>query len=394
MDRILAGFEMHTDIVIVGAGMVGAALACVLGEAGRAVVLVDEALPAPLSAADPVDLRVSAIAPASRLLFERVGAWEAMAALRVSPFRRMHVWDEAAPGRVLFDAADVGAETLGWIVENRLVQQALLARARVLPSVAIRAPASLDGLDLGQDGATVHLGDGRRIRCRLVVGADGAGSRTRSLARIRTSGGGYGQRTIVGTVTTEAPHEATAWQRFLPTGPVALLPLADGRSSLAWHLTADRVDSLLALDDTAFGACLTDAFGGRFGTIMPDGPRLAVPLRWLHAARYVASRLALVGDAAHVVHPLAGLGVNLGLLDVIALADSVEEDPGAPPGLGRYQRQRRGANLLMQTALTGFKQVFGSRLPPLVAARAAAMMLADRVSPLRAAMMRQAMGLG
>lgn len=377
--------------------MVGAVLAVALERAGFRVGLVEAKRPPPFDASGDYDLRVSAVAPGPRRLLDDLGLWEQIAARRVSPYRGMRVWDAGGRALLEFEHTALGLPELGHIVENNLVVDAAWA---ALGSVRVFCPAKLENLTVSAEAAEVELDDGRRLSAALVVGAEGANSPVRRLAGIRTAGWPYYQRCTVGTVTPEKPHRAIAWQRFTPTGPVAFLPLADGRCSLAWHADDPLAEELAGLDDAAFCERLTEASGGALGRILAVGTRAAFPLRLLHAVDYVRDRVALVGDAAHVVHPMAGQGVNLGLLDAAVLADVLEKgraegrDPGDAALLRRYQRPRKVENLAMLAATDAFKHLFGSRHPLLARLRDRAIAAADGLGPVKQIMIRHATGLG
>lgn len=387
------------DIVIAGGGMVGAALACALGGSELRVAVL-EGVPPPVRQPDSeVDLRVSAITRASQRIFAAIGVWEAIESSRVSPFREMEVWDATGPGHIHFDSADVGEPLLGWIIENGVIQTALWKQVSTLTNVDLLCPAILDSADFEGCGIRAHLEDGRELSTRLLVGADGADSRVRQVAGIATDGWGYGQHSVVATVGTEHSHRETAWQRFLPTGPLAFLPLQDGRSSIVWTTTPEQAEHLLALDEELFAWELAEAFAWRLGRITQVGPRGAFPLRLQHAHAYVKPGIALIGDAAHVVHPLAGQGVNLGLLDAAALAEVLldalaqGQDPGSFKALRRYERWRKGDNLLMLGVLDGFKRLFGTDLMPVRWLRNIGLNLTDAATPVKNLIARRAMGL-
>ncbi|HEX9625934.1 MAG TPA: UbiH/UbiF/VisC/COQ6 family ubiquinone biosynthesis hydroxylase [Acidiferrobacterales bacterium] len=388
------------EVVIAGGGMVGATLACALGQAGVKVALIEARAPGPEPLpADGYDLRVSAITLASRRIFENLGIWDGIARRRVNPLRAMRVWDAAGGGAIGFDAAEIGEPDLGYIVENRVIDAAAWERLAGHASVEVRRPAQIAALDVDGERVGVGLADGRRLNARLLVGADGAQSVVRELAGIAVRGWGYDQQGIVATVATTGDHAQTAFQVFLPTGPLAFLPLAPGSSSIVWSCDTPRAAALLALDDDAFRAELATAFGDRLGVIESVGPRAAFPLSLAHAERYVGERVALVGDAAHRVHPLAGQGVNLGLLDAALLAElllaarGAGRDPGARPWLRRYERGRKGDNLAMLAVTDAFQRGFGASWAPLVAARSLGLDLTDALPPLKQAIMRRAAGL-
>ncbi|MDQ7016008.1 MAG: UbiH/UbiF/VisC/COQ6 family ubiquinone biosynthesis hydroxylase [Gammaproteobacteria bacterium] len=387
--------QTRFDVIVVGAGMVGAALACALGLSGKRVALLEPHLPASFDLDAEPDLRVSAINRASQALFERLGVWQALAAQRISPFENMTVWDATGSGEIHFDSAEMGEPYLGHIIENRLVQWALLQRLAQLASVTV-IEAALSELAFEPDQVTVSLADGTELSAELLVGADGAHSRVRALAGIEVLSRAYDQKGIVCHVATEKPHQRTAWQRFLPSGPLAFLPLADGRCSLVWSCDDAVAEQMMALSDEDFRLELAQAFGERLGAVTAVSERAAFPLLRRHAEQYVKPRLALVGDAAHTIHPLAGQGVNIGLLDASALTESLLEskgDLGQLRVLRRYERWRRGNNSLMMHTMDGFYRVFGNDHLPLVPLRNFALSFADRVSPLKSQLMRHAMGL-
>jgi 2-polyprenylphenol 6-hydroxylase len=303
------------------------------------------------------------------------------------------VW-EREPARALrFDAADSGGAELGWIVEHSLLVDALWAS---LDGVSRYEKTQVEQLQTGDDGALLRLHDGRSLRARLVVAADGADSQLRGLAGIDTVGWNYSQHAIVCHVHTERPHRATAWQRFLASGPLAFLPLADGRCSIVWSAEQALAQELLALDDAAFLSRLGEASEHALGAIYAGTRRLSFPLRLLHAQDYARPGLALVGDAAHTVHPLAGQGVNLGLADAEQLAETLVEarDAGRDwwslRNLQRYTRARKAANLEMLALTDGLYRAFRLHLPGVKAALGLGMEAVDRLGPLKAWLSRQA----
>jgi 2-octaprenylphenol hydroxylase len=378
------------DVIVVGAGVVGSALALALARDGLDVALVEAQPPQPWQANDDVDLRVVALAPDAAALLDDLGVWSHVVAARAGPYRRMHVWDALAAGELVFDASEHGQAALGWIVENRLLQHALwMALSAGVTPVRVYSPNTIDHLDNGEDGVTVGLADGTRLRARLVVGADGVASPLRSRLGIATRDRDYGQRAVVAHVTPERSHESTAWQRFQPGGPLALLPLADGRCSIVWSLPEAEATRVLALDDTAFRDELGCASDFRLGVITATTPRLAFPLRMRLAERYVSGRCALIGDAAHGVHPLAGQGMNLGLRDVANLRTQLAQarqrggDIGAAHVLRRYERERRSENTLAAHGLDLIERTYSSDSMGIALVRGAALSLAHRVTPLR-----------
>lgn len=385
------------DVAVVGGGMVGAATALALARAGFATALLEAREPAPWHAGDEVDLRVVGLAPSSVALLDDLGVWTSMREARAGAYTQMHVWDAANGAAIHFDAAREGRTELGFIVENNLVQWTLW-QALEAAGVHRLCPAQATAYEAREDRVQLDLADGETLSARLLVAADGAGSPLRQLAGIATRGRDYAQRGVVAHVATERPHQQTAWQRFLPGGPLALLPLADGRSSIVWSLPEDEAQRVMALDDAAFRDELGVASDFRLGRILASTPRAAFPLRLQLAERYQAERFVLLGDAAHAVHPLAGQGVNLGLRDVAELRDTLVaareagRDIAAAHVLRRYARRRRSADALDAYGFDALARIYAWQSPPLVAARGAGVQLFDRLAPLKRHLMRHAAG--
>lgn len=386
------------DLVVVGAGIVGSTAALAAARDGLKVALVEAREPAPWQA-DAPDLRVVAFAPDNATLLDELGAWESVRAARAFPYRRMRVWDAAGGGELCFDADALGRAELGHIIENALLADRLWAACGREPGIDRHCPARVEALSQDEDAATVMLAEGGVLRGRLVLGADGAASRLRTLAGLEAPRHDYGQRGLVAYVGTEAPHEDTAWQRFLPTGPLAFLPCADGRCSIVWTLPEAEAQRLLEADETTFLRELTRAFDARLGEVVSVSARAAFPLRRQLADRYVSGRVALAGDAAHVVHPLAGQGVNLGLRDVAALRETWRKaraagaDPGAPHRLARWERTRRSENTLAAYSFEAINRAFSNDalLPTLL--RGHALGLANRLPPLTRLLWHRAAGV-
>ncbi|WP_253451915.1 UbiH/UbiF/VisC/COQ6 family ubiquinone biosynthesis hydroxylase [Halomonas sp. Y3] len=398
--------EAHAEVVIVGAGMVGAALACLLGEAGVEVALVDarEALldPEAVGRGQPA-MRVSALTPVSQRLLERLGAWEWMAARRVSPYRHMQVWDAEGSGEVSFSADQAGVPILGHIVENDVTLAALERRLRALPSVQLVLGGRVAGLEAAEGEARrVRLADGRCLVAPLVVAADGARSPLRELAGIETRERDTGHRAVVTTVRVARAHGEVARQAFLPTGPLAFLPLClEGEShycSIVWSTSPEEAERLQGLSPEALGQALAAAIDHRLGEVTVVERTVAFPLVQRHAERYVLPGLALVGDAAHSIHPLAGQGVNLGLMDAAVLAEELLAARRRGVGLGnerwlgRYARRRRADNAGMLALMDGFRLLFGARHPALALARNLGMSGVDRLTPVKRLLLQQATG--
>ncbi len=390
---------MKFDVVIVGGGLVGCALACALTESGLEIAIVEaKPLSTPLPGSDTYDYRVSALTHASRALLEHVGVWSYVDAGRIAPFREMHVWDAAGGAAIHFDSADIGEASLGCIAENNNLQRALLARLDESDQVTWYRPASVRALRPGAGGMHVQL-DGASLLARLVVGADGTHSRVRDMAGIECTIEDYKQRAVVGTVTTAEPHADTAWQCFLPNGPLAFLPLPGQRCSIVWSTTLAQAAELLDLDERRFAGELEHAFGAKLGAVTWVGERAAFPLVSAHASNYIGERLVLVGDAAHTIHPLAGQGVNLGFLDAGVLAEALSDalrigrDIASRRVLRRYERWRRGHNTLMRGTMDGFKWLFGNPRPIVQLARGFGLRTTDRLMPVKRLIMRNASGL-
>lgn len=387
------------EAIIVGGGMVGAAVAAALGQAGMTVTLIEGGGPPEAIAADaPFDLRVSSLNLASQRLLEQVGAWSFIPEARRCPFRHIEASDESEARHVHFSAADLELPDLGHFVENRVIRHALWQRLAELPSVTTLCHASPVALVSGGQHALVELDDGRLLAARLVVGADGAGSRIRELAGIATRDEDYAQRALIINVRTRLPQQDTSWQRFTRDGPQALLPLPGPHASLVWYDSDAATRAREALDDEALRQAIEAAFPTRLGGIEAVLGRASFPIRRRHAERYVRPRLALVGDAAHVIHPLAGQGLNLGLQDAAALSDRVVsafqagQDPGGRGPLAGYARTRRPQTLAMLTAMETFHHVFTGPAP-LRQAGGAGLAVAERLAGAKRQVMRHALGL-
>ncbi|HAB64102.1 MAG TPA: 2-octaprenyl-3-methyl-6-methoxy-1,4-benzoquinol hydroxylase, partial [Pseudomonas sp.] len=312
---------MQADLIIVGAGMVGSTLALALQDSGLTIKLVDGGPleVQPFKPSDSFEPRVSALSAASQRILQRVGAWQGIVGRRASPYLDMHVWDGSGTGHIDFSAAAVHADVLGHIVENRVVQDALLEALKSRGSVELKGNARLEQLQQNDNGWTLTMDDGQQLSAGLIVAADGANSTVRQLAGCETREWDYLHHAIVTSVRCVEPNQQAAWQRFTDEGPLAFLPLQrEGDAhwcSIVWSVTEVEAQRLMALDDDAFCQALGRAFEYRLGEIVEADPRLCIPLRQRHAKRYVQPGLALIGDAAHTIHPLAGQGVNLGLRD-------------------------------------------------------------------------------
>ncbi|MDN3516822.1 FAD-dependent oxidoreductase [Aquisalimonas lutea] len=387
------------DVVVVGGGMVGASLAALLGRRGLDVVLVEEqpATSADTPAAAPPDLRVSSVNLASVELFRAVGAWEPMTQHRVCPFRRVHAMDEHG-GVLRFDARETGHDWFGWFVENRVILSGLREALAGVDTVRWITAAPVT-LETDADRARLGLDNGLRLHAPLVVGADGAGSSIRGLAGIDVTARDYQTRALVTNVETELPQQDITWQRFTPEGPQAFLPLCGHRASLVWYARPETVQLLESLDDETLIAEITDAFPAELGGLRAVTGRASFAIRSQHATRYTGSRIALVGDAAHTIHPLAGQGLNLGLEGVNRLAAAIldarkhRRDPGTAVALADYERRHRPRALTMIAATDTLHRLFTAEAGVLPRLGNGVLRLADRLPPGRRAVMRHAMGL-
>lgn len=385
------------DVIIVGGGMVGSLAACAFGDSALKVAVIEpRRMPEP-SGAD-YDLRVSALTLATQTMFEAVGAWPGIVERRFAPVRAMHIWQADGRGELEFNAAEIGEPCLAYIVENGVIVAALRERLQQFTNVHAIDGAVADFAF--NELAEVALTDSRRLSARLVVGADGSDSAVRKCMETPVRKLDMAQLGIVATVRTERPHEDVARQVFLPTGPLAFLPLPEPNTcSIVWSADRARADTLVALDDPKFLAELASVFGDSLGAILTVSARAAFPLALTHADRYVGNRAALIGDAAHTVHPLAGQGVNLGFLDAAALAEVVlaaatnRRDIGAEHVLRRYERWRKGENLAMVSVTGGFKLLFGNEWSMVAGLRGAGIALTNRIAPVKNLIMRRASGL-
>lgn len=384
-------------VAVAGGGVVGAACALALARAGLDVALV-EARPVPRWLAEQPDLRVYALAPDNAALLDALGVWPQVVRARAQPYRKMRVWDAGGGDELAFDAATLARDELGWIVENGLLVDRLWA-ALVAAGVQVHCPARVQGMEQDEAGVRLQLDDGTRLEARLAVAADGGASELRRLAGLDVDAHDYGQRGVVAFIETADPHQETAWQRFLPTGPLALLPFTQGRSSIVWTLPEADAARVLALDDAAFAVALTDASAARLGRAQPVSERAAFPLRRQLVRQQVAGRVLVLGDAAHVVHPLAGQGVNLGLRDVAALRAEVESaqarrvDWASAHRLQRWARRRRSDNTVSAYAFEGINRLYSNADPLAVLARGPLLGLAGKLPPLTRALWRHAAGV-
>lgn len=394
------GDDSHFDVLIVGGGLVGASLACALG--GRRLrVGVVEAYPFDAPKQPSYDDRSIALAYGTRRIFEAMGLWTRLAAAS-TPIEMIHVSDRGHFGVTRMSAAACGLEALGYVVENRAMGRVFSETLPALSNVELICPGRLKALELTEQGAHLLIDSGgteRALNARLVVGADGGKSMVRTLAGIGARRRDYGQCAVIANISPSQHHRYIAYERFTENGPLALLPMSEGRCSLVWTVPATAGESMVHKSDTQFLDALQARFGRRLGRLERVGKRAAYPLALVRAHRHTATRLALIGNAAHSLHPVAGQGFNLGLRDVAvlveALIQAVEEgrDPGSREVLHRYEHGRRRDQRRVSALTDGLVRVFSNDFTPLVLARNAGMVAVDLMPPLKRALMRQTMGL-
>ncbi len=388
---------IETEILIAGGGMAGLALAASLAGAGVEVAVCDRR-PFETVAAPAGDGRTAAVAAGGQRVLDGVGAWHGMAG-DAEPILEIRVSDGDSPLFLHYDHALLGLGPLGWIVENAVIRRALLDRLATLDAARLLGGTGVEEVSAGAHFATARLGDGSEMRARLVVAADGRDSALRRAAGIGITAWRYPQAAIVCTVGHARSHRGVAHERFLPAGPFAILPMTGNRSSIVWTENAELVPALAALPRDAFTAELARRFGDFLGALEVEGEIFTYPLGLIHADAYVAPRLALIGDAAHTIHPIAGQGFNLGLRDVAALAEQVVDahrlglDVGQGAALERYARWRRFDSTVMIAMTDGLNRLFSNEIAPVRIARDAGLAVVNRIPPVKRALMRHAMGL-
>lgn len=392
--------QMHYDIIIIGAGLVGLTFAGLLANTGMRIAVIENGPAIQPENETRYDLRVCAITPASEKIFRQLNAWGGMRINRISPFRKMHVWDESGKGAIDFNSADIGEPYLGHIIENSIIRAALLTTLSHLPEIKFFYQTKLSHIHQHEKFIEVNSEDNRKFYGTLCVGTDGAQSWLRQQEQFPLESKNYYHTAIVTTIKTEKPHQQTARQRFLKDGVLAFLPLADPHScSIVWSTLPAIAEELCAMNESDFNTHLAKTFDFVLGKTTCLDQRLHFPLVMQHAKTYVKPRIALLGDAAHTIHPLAGQGVNLGLADAASLAEILLAanlkncDLGDLALLKRYQRARRGANLLMISLMDSFKNLFGNNWLPIVQARNFGLSLTNHLQPVKCWLMQEAMGL-
>jgi 2-octaprenyl-3-methyl-6-methoxy-1,4-benzoquinol hydroxylase len=386
------------DVVIVGGGMVGAAVACCLGNSNLKVAVIENEFPQEFSPQQPHDLRVSALSIASKTILEMVGAWQGIETRRFCPFKRMRVWETA--GDTLFCSDDIGHSELGYIVENRVTQLALLERLQAFENIELICPARIETMNYSNsENSELILNNGRILTTKLIVAADGAQSKVRQGVGLGVTSWDYEQHALVIYIETAYEQQDITWQRFVASGPQAFLPLTGNFGSIVWYNSPDEVKRLQALSPDNLQQELTETFPEELGEVKRVISVTSFPLTRRHAQHYVKHGVALVGDAAHTINPLAGQGVNIGLLDAAALAevilDAVQQGRNIADEsvLKRYEKMRRLENLKMITVMDVFYHAFSNEILPLKFLRNLGLGLASRITPLKNKVMRGAMGL-
>ncbi len=385
------------DVVVVGAGMVGATVACGLGGSSLRVAVVEQSLPENFSSEQPHDLRVSALSIASKNILQAVGAWQGILNRRFCPFRRMRVWETA--GDTEFNSDDISLPELGYIVENRVTQLALLDSLADFNNIEMIAPVKIQSINYSTSGeTTLQLDDGSSLQTKVLVAADGGNSRVRQTVGLGVTSWDYKQHALVIYVETDYGQQDITWQRFVPSGPQAFLPLTGNFGSIVWYNSADEIRRLKLLSSEDLISELTDAFPSCLGKIKQVLGKASFPLKRQHAQQYIKPGIALVGDAAHMINPLAGQGVNIGLLDAAALvevlieAKTKGEDIASVSILRRYEKMRRHDNLRMMTLMDDFYRVFSNDILPIKFFRNMGLGLVERVIPAKNKVMRMAIG--
>ncbi|MGR6835010.1 FAD-dependent 2-octaprenylphenol hydroxylase [Aliivibrio wodanis] len=387
------------DIAIIGGGMVGLTVAAALENSGLRIAIIESKLP-DTELADLPDVRVSAISRASENILEHVGAWQGIVTRRASPYSSMKVWEQDSFARIEFEAEQIAQRNLGHIVENRVIQLSLLEKVSKQENVTLLAPERCSNIMFGESEAWLNLESGKAITAKLVVGADGANSWLRQQVDIPLTHWDYGHSALVANIRTVESHDKTARQIFRPEGPLAFLPLGeDNLNSIVWSLDPLHAENLVSMSEEEFNKQLTAAFDNQLGLCKVEGERQAFPLKMRYAKDFVKERVVLVGDAAHTIHPLAGQGVNLGLADAAALAETINElhqegkDIGLKMNLRPFERWRKTEAAQMIASMQGFKELFSGSNPIKKLVRGIGMSLTNEVSPVKDECLKRALGV-
>ncbi|AAW86595.1 predicted oxidoreductase with FAD/NAD(P)-binding domain [Aliivibrio fischeri ES114] len=387
------------DIAIIGGGMVGLTVAAALENSGLRIAVIESQLPEEELASLP-DIRVSAISRASENILNNVGAWQGILSRRAAPYTSMRVWEQDSFAKIEFEAEDIAQHNLGHIVENRVIQLSLLDKISKQENVTLLAPERCTNIMFGESEAWINLESGKAITAKLVVGADGANSWLRNQLDIPLTHWDYGHSALVANIRTVDTHNATARQIFRPEGPLAFLPLGEPNlSSIVWSLDPLQAEDLVSMPEDDFNKRLTTAFDNQLGLCSVEGTRQAFPLKMRYAKDFVRERAVLVGDAAHTIHPLAGQGVNLGLADAAALAETIlalqneSKDIGLKVNLRSFERWRKAEAAQMIASMQGFKELFSGSNPVKKFIRGVGMSLTNELSPVKDECLKRALGL-
>jgi len=387
------------DIAIIGGGMVGLTVAAALENSGLRIAVIESQLPEEELASLP-DIRVSAISRASENILNNVGGWQGVLSRRAAPYTSMRVWEQDSFAKIEFEAEDIAQHNLGHIVENRVIQLSLLDKISKQENVTLLAPERCTNIMFGESEAWINLESGKAITAKLVVGADGANSWLRNQLDIPLTHWDYGHSALVANIRTVDTHNATARQIFRPEGPLAFLPLGEPNlSSIVWSLDPLQAEDLVSMPEDDFNKRLTTAFDNQLGLCSVEGARQAFPLKMRYAKDFVRERAVLVGDAAHTIHPLAGQGVNLGLADAAALAETIlalqneSKDIGLKVNLRSFERWRKAEAAQMIASMQGFKELFSGSNPVKKFIRGVGMSLTNELSPVKDECLKRALGL-